>query len=225
MSACKVSYVLPVFNGQNTVARCIDSLLAQTVKPHEIIVLNDGSTDHSKRIIESYGAKISVLNYCYRHGAAHARNAGNDIASGDVIAVCDCDIYYKDRGKAIVEFFEEFPDKDVFYSALHLRTADDLLGRGLMEAYEWDGQSKCPISHPTVAHRKLVSDQIRYHEESIETDLYEFFLLDAMRAGFKFGGCQNPLMLKIEGDSNRKTLEAKQLKVEKYKSYGIEVQM
>ncbi len=92
-----------------------------------------------------------------------------------------------------------------------------------MEAYEWDFKSKCPISHPTVSYRRKVAKKVDYMEETIDSDLYEFFLLDAHKKGFKFGGCQNPLMLKTEGGSNRNVEEAKKLKKELYKEYGIEI--
>ena len=222
----KISYVLPVYNAQNNIARCIQSLLNQTVKPHEVIVIDDGSADNTLEVVDYYCETEPVLNratYYERHGAAFCRNFGNDIATGDIIAVCDADIYYKDRGAAITEFFEQETHKDIFYSALHLRSSKNTHEKWLMEAYEWDGKSKPTFSHPTVAYRKEVANKIKYKEQSIETDLYEFFMLDAAEAGYTFGGCQNPLMLKIEGDTNRDREKAREIKQELYNEYGIGV--
>jgi glycosyltransferase involved in cell wall biosynthesis len=230
----KISYVLPVYNCQTTISQCIQSLVDQTEQPHEIIAINDGSTDNTARICQwwedtgkiryfhqfTYNRTIEDINH---KGAAFCRNMGNEYAIGDIIAVCDCDIYYRDRGKAISEFFKQNPDKDIFCSALHIRPSNNPREKYLQEAYEWDFKSKCPISHPTVAYRKEVARQVKYLELSTETDLFEFFLLEANKKGFKIGGCQNPLMLKTEGNSNRDVTFAKELKKELYKKYGIKV--
>lgn len=229
----KISFVLPVYNGQTNIARCLQSLIEQE-GPKEIIVIIDGCTDNTERIVRHYEEHwtdrkgdgfVIIKSNGGRRGAAVCRNVGNSIASGNVIAVCDVDIYYKTRAKAIREFFTQNHGLDIFYSSLHLRDADDERNIYLMEAYEWDFKSKCPISHPTIAYRTKVSDVVTYHEDSIETDLFEFFLLDANKKGYKFGGCQNPLMLKIEGDRKRNWEESKKLKQAKYKKYGIEVEL
>lgn len=220
----KISYVLPVYNAQNTINQCLNSILNQNIEPHEVIVIDDASTDNTMRIISHVMKEsplITVIENEDRTGAAKSRNYGNSIATGEVIAVCDADFYEKNRSLAIKEFFEKEKDKSVFYSALHLRAARSMHEQCVMEAYEWDFKSKCPISHPTVAYKKCVTEEVRYHEDSKDTDLYEFFLLDAHKKGYLFGGCQNPLMTKIEGDTKRDADGARKLKAEKYKSYGI----
>lgn len=223
MYQLNISYVLPVYNAQEGIARCLQSLFNQEL-PGEIIVIDDGSTDHTANIIKYYEDKIDVvLTNKKRKGGAYSRNKGNSIARGDVIAVCDVDLYYKSRSTHMSEFFKQNPEKDVFYSALHLKERNKIGEQYLMEAYEWDFKSKCPISHPTVAYRREVADKVKYRELSKETDLYEFFLLDANREGFKFGGSQNPLMLKTEGSSIRKVGDAKLLKKKLYQQYGIEI--
>ncbi len=228
----KISYVLPVYNQENSIAQCIESLINQKNEESEIIIINDGSTDHTEEIImhflnnSTYDGLIYYMENEERIGAAKCRNIGNEMATGDVIAVCDADLYYKSRGEAIEDFFDANPDMDLFCSALHYRDASEPpQHKYVMEAYSWDFKSKCPISHPTVAYRKKVLQKVKYHEKSIDTDLYEFFLLDCNKAGFKMNGCQDPLMYKIENNSNRKALKAKKLKKKLYKKYGIEVDM
>ena len=231
----KITYVLPVFNSQATIAQTITSLVNQKNECIEIIIIDDHSEDYTPELIklvydhltDSNRAKIKEIIFNKtRRGAAYCRNLGNLNATGDIIAVCDADFYYDSRGLAIEEFFtnEENKDKSVFYSALHLRDDRNPVGaNGLMEAYEWDFNSKCPISHPTVAYKKEVIKEVSYKTKSQETDLYEFFLLDAHKKGFKFGGCQNPLMCKLENNSIRNKEEAGKLKADMYKEYGIEL--
>jgi glycosyltransferase involved in cell wall biosynthesis len=223
-----ISYVLPVYNQQNSIAQCLESLFNQSHVNNEYIIINDGSNDATTDIMDILFKKYKDLDIKYiynkeRKGASKCRNIGNIKANGDVIAVCDADIYYKQRGEAIADFFEHNKEIDVFCSALHLRNHNHPpFEKSQMDAFDWDFKSKCPISHPTVAYRKRIISKVRYHEESIDTDLYEFFLLDCHKNGFKINGCQDPLMCKIEGDSNRDKSNAKEIKIRKYKDYGIE---
>jgi len=218
----KITFILPVYNAQATIALCLKSLICQKYRA-EIIVIDDCSTDNTFRILQSFKDDIILFENEERKGAAWCRNFGNSKASEPVIAVCDADVYYKDRSKAIKEFFMRYKSMDVFYSALHTKEPRNIYDKSLCQAYEWDFKSKCPISHPTIAYRKKVTDKIKYKELSIETDLYEFFLLDAHKAGFKFGWTQNPLMLKFEGSSVRNKDKAWKLKRRLYKEYGITI--
>ena len=222
----KISYVLPVYNAQNTLNQCVHTLINQDENPHEIIIINDCSTDYTTEVLCSVfglSSKIKIHNNNERKGAAYCRNYGNSLATGDVIAVCDADFYYPERSQAIKGFFNLNKEKSVFYSGLDCVSVNSPQEQCYMDAIEWDFNSKCPISHPTVAYKKCVADDIKYHEDSIETDLYEFFLLDAHRKGYLFGGCQNPLMKKIEGDTKRNRDFAVELKKKKYKEYGINI--
>ena len=211
---------MPVYNCQGTVAKAINSLLSQNYKDKEIIVIDDGSTDYTVRICKSFKGQIEFIDRANRAGAAKCRNIGTEIAQGDIIAVCDADYYYPYRGDAIAKFFNKYKKKHVFYSGLHIQDAKQ---SGMVEqgAYEWDFTSKCPIPHATVAYRWQVALTCPYSEESVDTDLYEFMLLDARNKGYEFGGCQEPLMLKTERTTARNVEEARKLKAAKYKEYGI----
>lgn len=88
-----LSIVIPVFNAEKTLERCVDSILAQTFTDYEIILINDGSTDSSKRICEKLAAhdnRIRVFNQS-NQGASAARNVGLDNATGEWIAFIDAD--------------------------------------------------------------------------------------------------------------------------------------
>jgi glycosyltransferase involved in cell wall biosynthesis len=83
-----VSVIIPVYNGERYLAEAIESVLAQTYRPIEVIVVNDGSTDGSADIAQSY--KIRYI-YQPNQGVAVARNAGIAAARGDLIAFLDQD--------------------------------------------------------------------------------------------------------------------------------------
>lgn len=71
----KVSVIVPVYNGENTICAYIDSLLCQRGAELEIIAVNDGSSDQTLRKLNAYGEKIKVISIS-NSGVAGARNAG-----------------------------------------------------------------------------------------------------------------------------------------------------
>lgn len=85
-----VSVVIPAYNAQDYIGRAIDSVLAQTLPPDEIIVVDDGSTDNTARVVKSYGSKVRYIHQ-ENAGASVARNAGIDAAAGPWIAFLDSD--------------------------------------------------------------------------------------------------------------------------------------
>jgi len=89
-----VSVIIPVFNSEHSIAACIDSVLAQTHPPGEIIVVNDGSTDDTDTILHAYGEKITTIRQ-RNQGQGAARNTGIRAATGDFIAFLDADDYWE----------------------------------------------------------------------------------------------------------------------------------
>jgi len=89
----KVSIILPVFNVQNFLKECLDSLLNQDVKEIEIICVNDGSTDNSLNILDEYSARNKILRVISQdnQGLSVARNTGIKHALGEYILFVDSD--------------------------------------------------------------------------------------------------------------------------------------
>lgn len=91
-----ISVIIPLFNAEESIEKCLDSIKNQTWKGEfEIIVINDGSTDRSEKILESYRQKnpempILLINQ-QNGGVSKARNTGLKIAKGDYIALLDSD--------------------------------------------------------------------------------------------------------------------------------------
>ncbi len=108
----KISVIVPVYNVEKWLNMCIDSILAQSYKNLEIILVNDGSTDKSKDICDSYSKKdnrVRVLNI-KNSGQSVARNIGLKEAKGDYILFIDSDDYISD--KAIIEKFINILDSN-----------------------------------------------------------------------------------------------------------------
>lgn len=89
-----ISIIIPVYNGEKYLEECLDSVIKQTYKELEIIVVNDGSTDKTGSIIDSYVKKdirIKQIALEKQKGVALARNAGIENAEGDYISFIDSD--------------------------------------------------------------------------------------------------------------------------------------
>ena len=92
----KVSIIIPVYNGEKYLQKCIESLINQTYKNIEIIFLNDGSIDNSIKILQKYQKKdkrITLINK-ENTGVSDTRNIGISKATGKYICFCDCDDEY-----------------------------------------------------------------------------------------------------------------------------------
>lgn len=89
----KVSVIVPIYNSEKYLKKCIDSLVSQTLDDMEFILINDGSTDGSDEIIKSYND--SRIKYFKRtnHGIGATRNFGIDKANGEFIGFLDSDDY------------------------------------------------------------------------------------------------------------------------------------
>jgi len=104
METPKVSIVVPIYNAEQYLQKCIDSLLRQGLKDYELLLVNDGSTDSSLSICQSYADQydhIKILNQI-NSGVCAARNFGIQSASGEWIVLVDSDDYLLDNGLATV---------------------------------------------------------------------------------------------------------------------------
>lgn len=93
---CKVSVIIPMYNVANFVSQCIESVLNQSLREIKLIVINDGSTDESPKIVEEYAQKDNriILINKQNEGVASARNIGLCLAKSEFIAFMDPDDYY-----------------------------------------------------------------------------------------------------------------------------------
>jgi glycosyltransferase involved in cell wall biosynthesis len=104
----KVSVIIPTFNRSRIIGRSLDSVLNQSIAPYEIIVVDDGSTDNTREIIERYRYKIQ---YFYQDNSGKpgiARNRGLEEARGDWIAFLDSDdVWHPDKMKLQLQLIEK----------------------------------------------------------------------------------------------------------------------
>ena len=92
----KLSIIIPVFNGEKFIKRCVDSVLNQSMYIDEIIIINDNSTDGTIEILEknySNLVNIKIINLKKNHGVSYCRNLGIEKSSGEYIGFVDSDDY------------------------------------------------------------------------------------------------------------------------------------
>lgn len=117
----KFSIIMPAYNVESYIKRAIDSVLNQSEKDFELIVVNDGSTDNTKSICEEYSKKIILINK-KNGGLSDARNEGVKKAKGEYIIFIDSDDFWdKDLLKEINKSLDNNPDVVRF----QIRTVDE----------------------------------------------------------------------------------------------------
>lgn len=90
-----ISIIVPVYNAEGTLNRCINSIIKQTFSNWELLLIDDGSTDQSYEICDEYAAKDQRIKAFHKKngGVSSARNIGLDYATGEWITFCDSDDY------------------------------------------------------------------------------------------------------------------------------------
>ena len=131
-----VSCIVPCFNGARYLGEAIDSILAQTHRPIEVIVVDDGSTDDSARVARRYG---DAVRYHYREngGPGAACNTGVELATAEVVAFQQDDLWLPDKTRRQLDELEASPD--LGYCVGHIQ---NFWAHGLEE--ERSGIATCP---------------------------------------------------------------------------------
>ena len=118
-----VSVIIPYYNRERYVDEAIRSVLAQTLKPLEIIIVNDCSRESSRRYLDRYAEVCKIIDLPANVGLAAARNAGIRVARGQFIALLDDDDIWLPRKLEVQRrFMEEHPDCFLVHSAVWLHS-------------------------------------------------------------------------------------------------------
>lgn len=104
-TSIQFSIIIPVFNNEQTIERAIQSCLSQTLQSFELIIINDGSIDNSKAIINAYSnyKNITILHNISNMGVSYSRNRGIAMAKGEYICFLDADDYFVPTKLALIQ--------------------------------------------------------------------------------------------------------------------------
>lgn len=106
----KISIIVPVYNAEKYLTKCLNSLSFQTYKELEIIAVDDGSTDKSGQILADFAKRDNRIKVIHseNHGVSHARNIGLDVATGEYVGFVDSDDWVdKDFFEKLLQAIEE----------------------------------------------------------------------------------------------------------------------
>ncbi len=120
----KISVLIPTYNRAFIIGKTIDSVLQQTYGDFEIIVVDDGSTDHTRETLKPYQDRI-IYEYKENGGISSARNRGLGIARGEYIALLDSDDFWKpEKLQKQMECFEAHPEYGLVATRCVTNTVD-----------------------------------------------------------------------------------------------------
>ena len=146
MDECRISVIVPVYNTEKYLDRCIKSLLNQSIADVDIVLVDDGSTDSSPAICDSYAKDHECVQVIHKQNAGQglARNDGIKVARGKYIAFLDSDDYYDcDACKRLVHVMED--------------TGADICSYG----YQIDDKDGNPVRKPEVRDREYTGSEVK----------------------------------------------------------------
>ncbi len=180
----KVSVIVPVYNVEKFLERCLESIINQTLKDIEIICVNDGSTDKSEQILEEFKTKdnrIIIINQ-ENAGVSAARNKGIDIATGEYIGFVDSDDWID------LDFYEKLyntakkHDADIAVAGIiklnkhnkkyHLKIEDEVVTEDTNKKFEiCDVPEKSYVVNKIYKIEKLKEFNLKFEEGILYEDL------------------------------------------------------
>ncbi|CAI3654987.1 glycosyltransferase family 2 protein [Clostridium neonatale] len=203
-----VSVIMAVYNGEKYIQEAIESVFNQTYKDIELVVVDDGSTDNTRKIVEKY--EDVIYRYQENKGQGSARNLGIEVSKGEYLAFLDSDdLYAPDKIEKQLKILLENNNIDVVYNDLkvvdeNLKYLNILKSEGIYERREdllaniiYRQVIQGPIC--MMLRRKCIED-IKWSEELIYAVDYEYVIKLALKYNFKY--LEEPLYIYRRHESN-----------------------
>ena len=190
MSTPLVSVLLPAYNAASTLRAALDSLLAQTLRDCEFVIVDDGSSDETPAILQNYASRDPriIPTQLTRVGLVEALNHGLDACRGEFVARMDGDdLSHKDRLLLQVELFRNNPDLSVVGCLVECFPAHDVR-QGFRVYTEWlnslitpqdirrDIFIESPLAHPSVMMRRAEVLEIGSYQDHGWPEDYDLWL-------------------------------------------------
>lgn len=179
----KVTVLMPVYNGEKYLRKAIDSILNQTFTEFEFLIVDDGSTDNSVEIINSYqNSRINLVKNDKNEGLVYTLNRGLSLAKGEYIARMDCDdISLPERLKKQIDFLDsnsEIAVVGTWIKVINEKEEPQTTWQYPLKPLEiqWNLYFYCPLAHPSVMFRKrIILSNGSYSPEMTHAEDYELW--------------------------------------------------
>ena len=167
MNTPLVSVIIPVYNGERFLSAALDSVFAQDYRPMEVIVVDDGSTDHTAEIVSNY-TEVRYLHQA-NQGPGAARNTGIAVAHGEFVAFLDADdIWLPKKLNTQMGYLLEHPQVGYVIARMHF-----ILETGIEWPAHWDREhflQDPPIFLPSaLLVRKVILEQVGMFDQQLST--------------------------------------------------------
>ena len=176
----KVSVIVPVYNVEKYLGKCLDTLLSQTLSEIEIIIVNDGATDSSQKIIDEYVARSDKIKAFQKKngGLSDARNYGLQYATGEYIGYVDSDDYVEPEMFELMYSKAKERNSDIVECNLrhtYQNSEDVEIGKKLADKHEMIMFGRSVVWNKIYNREWLLSTHVTFHKGVIYEDV-EFFL-------------------------------------------------
>lgn len=191
-----ISIIIPVYNGESTIERCISSVLSQSYENYEIIVVDDGSSDNSHSVIARYNDNRIKYVKKENGGVSSARNLGIELSCGDYVLFLDCDDELNSGALEKYASIAKNTSADVISTAIRIRKNGEncsVIGFDSDKFFGYDIFSHILVSPEKFGYaggkmvkRSLITDNALKFDTEMKTQEDLSFLLDAYALGSSF---------------------------------------
>ncbi|MCM1251267.1 MAG: glycosyltransferase [Clostridium sp.] len=191
----KVSLIIPVYNTENYLERCLESAVSQTYQNMEIICIDDGSTDNSGRIVDEFAKRDGRVLAIHQpnKGESNARNTGLRAAAGDYIGFMDCD---------------DWIEPDMYESLVKALEKDnaDMAIAGFYREFEEPGKQRITVQNEKTVEPKSFDGQmlLRYLYERDAYRTFAYIWDKLYKREVVYNGIDGPIVfdesMKLGGD-------------------------
>ncbi len=190
-----ISIVLPSFNRARILPKAVESILRQTYKDFELIIVDDGSSDNTREVVKSFNDDRIVYVHQENAGACVARNNGIDHACGEYIAFQDSDdIWHEDKLEKQLKALQE-KNADIVFCRMNRMSDGKKIG--LVSDYFKEGFLSKDVMPMSIGTQTLIGKSIVFKQEKFDSEMprfQEFELLVRAQKNYSIYCMEEPLV-------------------------------
>ena len=203
MNKPSITVLMPAYNAARFIGKAIESILNQTYKDFEFLIINDGSTDNTESIVQSYSdLRIRYIKNDKNSGLIATLNKGIELATGEYVARMDADdVALPQRLEFQKKYFDKHPETDVLASTIiFINEAGESTGTWQLDRDTINSSAiksamireNC-IAHPTIMCRKSLLEKFKYRTSGMHIEDYDLWLR-LLNRGYHFAKIDTPLL-------------------------------